>query len=64
VPPQLSLNPENVDKLGHDMIQSNGWQNFPVSGISREAIQALGHRLQAYAHELTSHKPDQKSGIP
>jgi len=60
VRPQFILNPDNVYKLGQDMVRSSGWRDFPVSGISREAIQALGNTLQEYAHELTSHKTDQR----
>jgi len=59
VPPRINLNPDNVYRLGLDMVRSGGWRDFPVSGVSREAIQALGHKLQESAHELTSHKPDQ-----
>ena len=60
VQPHFILNPDNVQGLGQDMVQSNGWRDFPVSGVSREAIQALGHKLQEYARELISHKPDQR----
>jgi len=59
VPPQFNLKPDNVYELGQDMVRSGGWGDFPVSGISGEAIQELGHKLQEYAHELTSHKADQ-----
>src|SRR5215467_4251978 len=50
--PHFNLTPDNVYELGQDMVRSSGWRDFPVSGISREAIQALGNRLQEYAHEL------------
>jgi hypothetical protein len=60
VPPQFNLNPDNVCKLGEAMVRSSGLRDFPVSGVSSEAIQALGHRLQEYAHELISHKSAQR----
>ena len=50
--PQFNLNPDNVFELGHDMARSSGWRDFPVSGVKREAIQALGHTLQDYASAL------------
>ena len=59
VPPQFNLNLGNVYELGQDMVRSRRWRDFPVSGVSREAIQALGHRLQEYVRELIPHNPDQ-----
>ena len=62
VQPHFNLNPDNVYGLGEDMVQSNRWRDFPVSGVSREAIQALGHRLQEYAALISSFDSDSSPG--
>ena len=54
VPPQFNLNPDNFYKQDQDMVRWSGWQDFSANGMSREAIQALGHTPQEYAHELSS----------
>ena len=63
VPPQFNLNPDNVYELGQDMVRSSGWPDFLVSGMPREAIRALGDRLQEYARELISHKPNERPNL-
>jgi hypothetical protein len=52
--PRFKLSPGNLDRLGQEMMQSDRWQNFPVSGVSPQEIHAFGQTLRDYVRELAS----------
>jgi hypothetical protein len=54
--PRFNLSPDHLDRLGQEMMQSDRWRDFPVSGVSPQEIHAFAQTLRDYVRELGSRR--------